>query len=70
MNKSKIIHERNKFKTLEIEAAPFGCSEHDVHPDVPGERADRADIAVKPLLQVAIIDVLIDKYPEITSSNR
>ena len=46
---------------------PFGCAEHDVHPGVPRQRADRPDVAVKPLLQVAIVDVLVHQYPETTS---
>jgi hypothetical protein len=55
-------------KHWEIQA-PFRHAEHDAHPDVPGERAHGADVAVQPLLEVAIVDVLVDKYPEITSNS-
>jgi hypothetical protein len=57
-------------KQKKKQAAPFGHAEHDVHPDVPGEWAHRADVAVQPLLEVAIVDVLVHKYPENTSNRR
>ena len=50
--------------------APFGHAEHDVHPDVPGEWAHHPDVAVQPLFEVAIVDVLVYKYPEITSNHQ
>lgn len=55
-----------KSEALMIVHPPFRCPKHDVHPDVPRQRANRSNVAMKPLLQVAIVHVLIHKYPEIT----
>jgi hypothetical protein len=42
---------------------PFGRSDGDLHPYFPGQRADRSDVAVQPLLQVAIFDELVKEHP-------
>jgi len=46
-----------------IRKIPFGCSDGDLHPYVPRQRADRADVAVEPLLQVAVFDELVQEHP-------
>lgn len=49
-----------------IEYTPFCCPNGNPHSNIPGQRAKRAYITMQPLLQIAIVNVLIHKHPEWT----
>lgn len=65
-SKHKIIMFPQKWKTLDNSVSPFCSPNSNFHSDIPGQRADRPYITMQPLLQIAIIDVLIHKQPERT----
>lgn len=44
--------------------APFRCPNGDPHSNIPGQRTDRPNITMQPLLQIAIVNIFIHKHPE------
>lgn len=43
--------------------SPFCCPNGYFHSNIPGQRADRPNITMQPLLQIAIVNVFIYKHP-------
>lgn len=63
LNKIRNLND-HQMKTETRKALPFCCSNGNLHSNIPCERANRTNITMEPLFQIAVIDVFIYKHPK------